>query len=353
MAAQRVVVGLLGGFGPEYLAKSAMPELKRMARDGFAKEVQAILPAVTGVNDVSICRGAWPDEHGATLFERAASRGVRSALLTCRPDTAGLLRRGATLAVVAEAPRRDVVDRHGPPPSVRSAAVTHWIWRVAIDLLRTRPELGVVYVQTADDPMHRWAPEEPESRDHLARLDALLGEARDTAPDAAFLFTADHGMNAKKRCWDLARVCEEEGVPLRLAASPERDPHPVHRRNLSGCASLWLRSPASGARVREVVGALEGVEEVLDRSEAARRFRHPHGRIGDLTVLGDARTAFGEMEWCGEKLSGCRAHGSLHESRVPLIVHGAEGAPPRHRFEVNLDLTRWLFPVERSLAAAS
>ncbi len=40
---------------------------------------------------------------------------------------------------------------------------------------------------------------------------------------------------------------------------------------------------------------------------------------------------------------GYRAHGSLHESAVPLVVYNAEGAPPPEHFQVNLDLTRWLY----------
>ncbi len=376
MMPQRVVVGLLDGFGPEYLAKSEMPALQRMARDGIATEVQAVFPTVTNVNNVSVCCSAWPDEHGIsansyydassgaavymnaaarvrarTLFERAAARGVRSALLTCKRKTAELLHRGASLAVAAEAPTPDLVARYGPPPKIYSAAINHWLWTVAVDLLLTRPDLGVIYVHTTDYPMHRWGPEAAESRDHLARLDALLGEARAAAPDAAFLFTANHGMNAKTRCWDLARVCEEDGVPLRFALSPEWDYYVVHHRNFAGCAWLWLRSPADEARVRDVVGALQGVEGILGRTEAAARFRQPPERIGDLTVLGDAETMFGEMEWGREELSGYRAHGSLHESAVPLIVHCAEGAPSRDRFRTNLDVARWVFPSEPASAA--
>lgn len=367
MTPQRVVVGLLDGFGPEYLAKSEMPALKRMAREGVASEVEAVFPTVSGVNNLSVCCGAWPDEHwisasssdassGAalrsnaaallrapTLFERCSVRGVRSALLTCKRTTAALLGHGASLAVTAEAPTPDVVARYGPPPDGHSPAVNHWLWTIAGDLLGTRPDLGVIYVHTSDHPMHRWGPEEPESRDHLARLDALVAAARAAAADAAFLFTANHGMNAKRRCWDLARVCTEEGVPLRLALLPERHDRAVQRRDFAGCAWLWLRSPDDATPVRDVVGALDGVEEVLDRAEAAARFRQPPERIGDLTVLGDAHTTFGEMDWGGEELTEYRAHGSLHESRVPLIVHGAERAPPRERFRVNLDLTRWLF----------
>jgi phosphonoacetate hydrolase len=345
-----------------------MPALKAMAHEGIATEVQAVFPTVTNVNNVSICCGAWPAEHGIsansyydpssgaavymnaaalvrtpTLFERAAAAGVASALLTCKRKTVELLHRGASLAIAAEAPTPEVVARYGPPGDIYSAGINHWLWTVALDLLRTRPDLGVLYVHTTDYPMHRWGPEAPESQDHLARLDSLLGEARAAAPDAALLFTADHGMHAKKRCWDLARVCEKGGIPLRFALSPERDYYVAHHRNFTGCAWLWLRSPGDERRVREIVGALAGVEGVLDRAEAAARFRQPAERIGDLTVLGDVDTMFGELDGTGEELTAYRAHGSLHESAVPLVIHGAERAPPREAFRANLDLARWVF----------
>lgn len=370
MSAQRVVVGLLDGFGPEYLAASEMPALRRMAREGISREVQAVFPTVTNVNNVSVCCGAWPAEHGIsansyfdperggavymnaaalvrapTLFERAAAAGVASALLTCKRKTVELLHAGASVVLAAEAPSPEVVQRYGTPPDIYSAEINHWLWKVAADLLRSRPELGVLYVHTTDYPMHRWAPDAPESRDHLTRLDALLGEARAAAPDAAFLFTADHGMNAKRRCWDLARVCEEAGVPLRFALSPERDYYVAHHRNFTGCAWLWLRSPGDEARVRAAVGALRGVEGLLDRREAAARFRQAPERIGDLTVLGDVDTMFGDLDAPGEALAAYRAHGSLHESTVPLVVHGAERAPAPETFRTNLDLARWVHPV--------
>ena len=413
---QRLVVGLLDGFGSEYLARSHMPSLKAMARFGLAAEVQAVFPTVTNVNNVSICCGAWPEAHGIsansyfdpisgravymnaaalvqapTLFERAAAAGVRSALLTCKRKTVELLHRGASLVVAAEAPTPELVERYGPPGDIYSARINHWLWGVAADLLRTQPDLGVLYVHTTDYPMHRWAPDAQASLDHLARLDELLGEARAAAPDAAFLFTADHGMNAKTRCWDLARVCQEAGVPLRFALSPERDYYVVHHRNFTGCAWLWLGSPGDEVRVRELVGGLAGVplrfalsperdyyivhhrnltgcawlwlhspgdelrvreavaglagvQGILGRAEAAARFHQPPDRIGDLTVLGDADTMFGELEQAGEALVGYRAHGSLHESAVPLIVFGAAYAPPPDYFQTNLDLARWAFP---------
>jgi phosphonoacetate hydrolase len=193
--------------------------------------------------------------------------------------------------------------------------------------------------------MHRWAPEEEGSKGHLARLDALIGEAREAAPDAAFLVTADHGMNRKRRCWDLARVCSEQGVPVRFVLSPERDYYILHHRNFAGSAWVWIKRSGDLQAVWDVCRSLEGVERVLSREEAVRQFRLPGEYVGDLMVLGDRETVFGDLEKTKEELPATyRAHGSLHEADVPLIIHGWAGElPPHDTFSHNLHLTRFLY----------
>jgi phosphonoacetate hydrolase len=366
---QRVVVGILDGLDPAYLDGGHTPALRRMARDGVHRTVEAVFPTVTNVNNVSVCCGAWPDEHGIagnsyfdeasggpaymnaadliraeTLFERAARQGVSSAVLTCKRKTLELFRRGVGLSMAAEDPPHAWVERLGSPGSIYSFEINHWIWRAAIDLLDTRPDLGLVYVHTTDYPMHRWGPEAVQTREHLSRLDALIGEACQVAPEAAFLLTADHGMNQKTRCWDLRRVLERHGVPPRFVLSPERDYYPAHHRDFTGCAFVWLQDPADLERSREALVALAGVEEVLEGWDAAVRFRLPAKRIGDLVVLGDRETMFGDLaNGDQEVLRGYRAHGSLHERAVPLWMYRLDAidmpGEPRH----NLDLTRTLF----------
>ena len=102
----------------------------------------------------------------------------------------------------------------------------------AVDLLKNRPDLRVLYVHTTDYPMHTWPPTPPSRRSTSPRLDALLGQAVAAAPDAAFLITADHGLNAKTRCWDLAKACKNRGLELRFALSAERDKYVKHHRTL-------------------------------------------------------------------------------------------------------------------------
>jgi phosphonoacetate hydrolase len=367
---QRLVIALMDGMGMDYFEMSPMPVLQGMGREGFYRIVRAVMPTVTNVNNVSVCCGAWPDEHGIssnsyfdpasgqaeymnsadlirteTLFQRARRYGVRGALLSSKRKTVELFRKDTEIAISAEAPPSECVVRYGMPPDIYSGEINEWLWKVAIDLLKTQPDLGVMYIHTTDYPMHRWAPEEEGSKDHLSRIDALIGEAKEAAPDAAFLITADHGMNGKRRCWDLARACSEQGVPVRFALSPERDYYIRHHRNFAGSAWVWVKKPVDLNAVWKVCWNLEGVEGVLSREEAALQFRLPGEYVGDLMVLGDRETVFGDLEKTKEELPETyRAHGSLHEAEVPLIIHGWGGKlPPKETFSHNLHLTRFLF----------
>ena len=74
-------------------------------------------------------------------------------------------------------------------------------------------------------------------------------------------------MNAKKRCWDLTRVCAAQGLPLRFALSPERDYYIKHHRNLAGSAWVWLQGP----------GDLEAVRRLIERPGRGRRSHYPGG----------------------------------------------------------------------------
>jgi phosphonoacetate hydrolase len=367
---QRMIIGLLDGLGTDCYEASAMPSLKKMAQDGLFRNVQGVFPSVTNVNNVSVCCGSWPDQHGIsansyydaqtdkleymnsaelirteTVFQRATQWGMASALLTSKRKTAELFCHGTVVNIAAEAPTPDQVKRYGQPPDIYSREINYWLWQAAIDLLENRSDIDLIYVHTTDYPMHAWGEEEPESQEHLSKIDKLIRAGADAALDAAFLFTADHGMNRKKRCWDLSRVCARAGVPVRFVLSPERDYYLQHHRNFTGCAWVWLKSATDGRCVKEIIADLVGVEEILERKDTALRFHVPAEHLGDLVVLGDTDTMFGELDDKeGEELpTSYRAHGSLYEMDVPLIVYNYQHPmPPAEFFRHNFDVTRFL-----------
>jgi phosphonoacetate hydrolase len=361
---------MLDGFGLEYYEASAMPNLKKWAAEGIFARVHGQMPAVTNTNNASICCGVPASVHGITgnsylnretgqedfmedarlllaptLFQKAARENFVSGLFTSKKKTASLLKNGASLIVSAETPSPDLVKRYGSPPGIYSAEINFWLWDVVIDHLATHKDLDVLYVHTTDYPMHMHPEGSIESRTHLATLDAKLAEAAHSAPDAAFYLSADHGMNHKTRAWDLDKACANRDVPVRLAISAERDKYPKHHLGLGGVAWIYLRNPGDEQRVGSVIEKLEGVEQVLTRDEAAKKFDLMPERIGDLVITGDRQTVFGALDHESETLAASyRSHGSRYETGVPLVVRDPERKLNPSDYRRNLDLTTGLLP---------
>lgn len=192
--------------------------------------------------------------------------------------------------------------------------------------------------------MHTWAPEAPESKEHVKTIDRLLKEACEAAPDAAFLLTADHGMNHKTHAYDLDKTLAAAGIPIRISISAERDRYVKHHLGLGGAAWVYLNHSEDKKKVTDVLLGLAGVESVLTREEAVVKFSLYGSRIGDLCVFGDRNTVFGELEQANSALPNTyRCHGSMHELDIPLFVYNALGAPLESYFKHNVDLTRWLY----------
>jgi phosphonoacetate hydrolase len=366
---QRTVVIMFDGFGLDYLAQSDMPTLRRWRRDGLYKQVKGMVPSVTNANNSSICCGVFPREHGITgnsyfdpgtgheeymetadlllaptLFEHAAKVGVSSALISSKKKTISLLSKGTTIALTPEQAPAEWVARLGPAPEIYSREINYWTFRAAIDILKHRPEIECLYVHTTDYPMHTWAPETSESKEHLKTIDTLLGEAQEAAPDAAFLMTADHGMNHKTHAYDLDKTLAAEGAPIKISISPERDRYFKHHRGLGGAAWVYVNHLEDKKEVMDVLTNLAGVESVITREDAVSKFNLYGARIGDLCVFGDKNTVFGELDQPREALpSTYRSHGSMHELDIPLFVYNAKDTPPSSYFTNNRDLTRWLY----------
>ena len=364
-----IVIAMMDGFGPDYLERTEMPALRAMAKGGHLKIVSGCMPAVTNVNNASICTGEWPAVHGITansyfdlatrqehymndgtmllaptLFERASRFGIRSALLTSKEKTVSLLGRGAAFAMAAERPGEDWIARLGPAPDIYSAEINHWLWRAALWIVQSRPDIDLIYCHTTDFAMHMCDPDGELSQFHLRGIDSLWDELLNAQPDTTFCMTADHGMSRKRRCYDLNKHMPDRGCPIFFAMSAERDPYIKHHRSFGGTAYVWLNRPEDAADALAALAATPGVEAAYERQTAADLFRlHPE-RIGDLVVVGDADTVFGPMDHAIEELPPTyRNHGSRHELDVPLLAYG-----PRVHFTAweecrhNLDLLRLL-----------
>ncbi len=360
------LVFCIDGFGPEYLAQSHMPVLRQLARAGVEVTVDAVVPTVTNVNNVSLVTGKLPRDHGITgnfyldrqqgtehymeapelilaptLFERCRAVGQHTVLLTVKDKLRTLIGRDADVAVSAERPESWIVDRIGPPPDVYSVDVSLWLFRALLEMLEHEGPLDFAYLATSDYPMHTFAPEDAEAQRYLYELDALLGQVTNAGRgEMCVALTADHGMNAKARAVDPQKVLATAGIEC-TAIPIIKDRYVVHHSNLGGSAYVYVPNADALDEAMAVLRETPGLEAVLRTDEAAARFGLHPDRIGDLMLLGEKDTVFGTLYGPVEETS-VRSHGSLHEQRVPLIASGPGAS--EFPFERNLDVVHWLLP---------
>jgi phosphonoacetate hydrolase len=256
-----------------------------------------------------------------------------------------LLSRGTGEAVSRETASDEWIRRIGERPDIYSREINYWIMEAALYSIRHDPGLGLIYIHTTDYPMHTWTPQSAESKEHLHKIDGYLAQLIQAAPDAAILITADHNVHHKSKCWDLEKACAARGVPVKAAINPEKDKYFKHHMGMGGTEYVYLKELKDSGKVSDCIRALEGVEEVISRAEAARRYHLMPDRIGHLMVLADSTTVFGQLESAESQVlpETYRTHGSSYEARVPLFVYNAKGAPALSYFTDNYKLAAWLW----------
>jgi len=370
---QRTIVVMIDGFGEDYYRNSDMPNLNKMEKDGIFKIVPSIMPAVTNVNNVAIATGELPNKHGITgnvwynpktkeeefiedpdlitaptIFDRAKTLGIKSALFSVKKKTVDIMAINTNVSLCPEcdgAEESEWAKKFGPPPGVYTKEVSYWIMESALHTMNNNPDLGLIYIHTTDYPMHTWAPEDPNSKEFLHKIDEYIGKLHDAAPDAAILVTADHGLNHKDFCWDLEKACAKRKTPIRIAISPEKDRYFKHHRGMGGSAYVYLKKAKDLEKVKKTLLSLDGVETVLTKQEAIEKYGLLPDRVGDLMVLGNKLTVFGQLaDVESEKLpANYRSHGSTYECIVPLFVYNAKQAPGASFFDHNYKLAAWLY----------
>src|SRR5260370_14971653 len=129
-----------------------------------------------------------------------------------------------------------------------------------------REPLDLLYVSLTDYVQHKQAPGGDMADRFFRRFDELLGEYL----REGFLvgITADHGMNAKPRVIYLEDVLEQAGVSRYRVVLPITDPYVVHHGALGSFAWIHLADDQL-ERAHVALSALEGVEEIYCRDEAA------------------------------------------------------------------------------------
>ncbi|MCL5026756.1 MAG: ectonucleotide pyrophosphatase/phosphodiesterase [Chloroflexi bacterium] len=339
---RKAVIICLDGCDPAYLTHSMTPALDYIASSGYAGGGQGVVPSVTNVNHVSILTGTFPEEHGiasnywydpatgqgeyvedgrylkgATVFAGLKERGCRTALIVTKQKLLRLLDCGADVAIAVEAPPTEVIAAVGPPQPIYSAEIDYWTLDALAWTLREQgPDFA--YVTTTDYTFHMHGPTDEEAQRHMGRLDERIGRLLTDFPDYALYITADHGMADKTHAIDPARLLARDGIHA-VFVPPIKDRYRVHHGDMGGVGYLYV-DEAQRAEATAALLAAPGVERVLTRQQAVAEFRLPGERIGDLVLLADPHTVFGELEAPLQEVR-LRSHGSHYERAVPILAH--------------------------------
>jgi phosphonoacetate hydrolase len=372
-----VVVVCVDGCEPDYITKAVAagvaPWFGEVVATQTSELADAVVPTFTNPNNLSIVTGVPPSVHGICgnyFWDREAGAEVMMndpKYLRCDTLLAAFAQAGASVAVVtakdklrrllghemqgicfsSEKANQTTKAEHGlddalgfvgqPLPDVYSAALSEFVFAAGVKLMETmRPD--IMYLSTTDYVQHKHAPGTPQANAFYGMMDGYL--ARLGALGATVALTADHGMNAKTDAAGAPRIVYLQdhldawlGVGETRVILPITDPYVVHHGALGSFATIYLPAGAD-AGIAKRLAELPGIELVLERAEACRRFELPADRMGDLVVVSERHTVVGTAA-AKHDLSGLeaplRSHGGLSEQQVPLLVNRRTHLPPATR----------------------
>jgi phosphonoacetate hydrolase len=355
----------IDGCDPRYLddglGRGLMPRLAEMLQgDGSYQLGRGQMPSFTNTNNMSIVTGAPPVVHGLPgnhylapsgeevqlsdpSFLRAPSihaemqqAGAKVLLVTAKDKLRRMLAHGDVPATSAEKAHEHPLPAYGVADVVALVGrrnpgpyewdMSHYMLEIGLAVSRAAGLLDLLYLSTTDFVQHAEGPGGPMADRFFRRFDELLGEYLDLGYVVGMV--ADHGMNDKHhpdgspRVHYLEDLLEAAGISHYHVVLPITDPYVVHHGALGSFAWVHVRDE-DRERARQALTALDGVEEVFTREEAAVIYQHPTDRIGDLAVAADGRTALGKSRAKHDLsvLAGpLRSHGGRHEQIVPIIV---------------------------------
>jgi phosphonoacetate hydrolase len=364
-----VVVVCVDGCEYDYLTAAARagiaPFIGAMLENGSLAD--CVVPTFTNPNNLSIVTGAPPSVHGicgnyfydretgsevmmndpkylraGTILAAFSEAGAKVIVVTAKDKLRTLLgHKLKGLCFSSEKADAEMVRLVGMPvPSVYSAELSEFVFAAGVKLMeRDRPEL--MYLSTTDYVQHKAAPGTATANAFYSMMDGYL--AKLGAAGATVALTADHGMNSKHGPDGSPNVIYLQdlldqwlGRGEARVILPITDPYVVHHGALGSFATVYLT-----AEVKDRIAKLEGIEVVLTREEAARRFELPPDRIGDLVVVSTKHVVIGTSKERHD-LSGLkeplRSHGGISEQKVPLLFNRKlNGVAPGRRLR-NFDV---------------
>jgi phosphonoacetate hydrolase len=372
--AQPLVVVCCDGSEPAYMelamAAGLMPNLRNIIASGENLRGTSAMPSFTNPNNLSIVTGRPPSWHGIcgnyfidpqtgqevmmndpkwlrapTIFAEFQQAGATVAVITAKDKLRlllgkGLVFDGTAICFSSEQANKATMTANGiadvcefagmPVPEVYSAGLSEFVLAAGVKLLRLkRPDL--MYLSTTDYIQHKFPPGSAGANEFYLMLDRYLCQLDEAG--AVVVITADHGMKDKHLANGEPDVLYLQDELDKLFGSdttqvilPITDPYVLHHGALGSFATVYLK----GVQLDEVAAAvrhMQGIDVVLDRKSASRRFDLPEDRIGDLVVIsgGASATKVIGSRRTNHNLSALteplRSHGGLSEQEIPIITN--------------------------------
>ncbi|MGE4609196.1 MAG: nucleotide pyrophosphatase/phosphodiesterase family protein [Myxococcota bacterium] len=295
-----VVVMLIDGFAPAYIAEFDTPNFDRLMREGaWTHQMDPEFPTVSLINGVTISTGCRPENHGIVtnmfidperglydhsadadwltdcehMHQAAERQGVESAVLGWYGAQSS--KRGAQASYV---PSGEVAFGDFPDDAGRTSQLVEQLGRSPGD----RPRLILAYLKGPDDAGHFKGMNAPETRAAVESADTQVGrvlaaiDAQPDRDDIHLLITTDHGMVPVEQVVNISRILRRHDIRARPVST--------------GTASFLYfdrSDDAWQANVDEALGKLSSYEQF----DVVRSDLQPSGwhigsgpRVGDVIV---------------------------------------------------------------------
>lgn len=365
---KKVMILVVDGCAPEYIARDKAPELHKLAeKAGFVKTVQSAMPSVTNVNHACILSGKWPEDtkvignyyydpvtedegfieergymKAETILQRYRHNGARTALLTVKGKVLGVYGDGAEIGLSVQDPDDELVKKYDldTPPAIDSVEATEWIVKAAYQCIKTDdPEF--VYCTTNDYIFHHFAPGEKEADTQIAAIEKYIAKIHEIDPQRQIYITADHGMNQKTTIVNFPVIAANAGFDT-YCLPPLKDRYiENHIYQEGGMLYVFLKDKSQADAFYKFAKEHPLVEQILTNEEAVELYHLPLEKIGDYVLLSGESIAFGETEGEFINTDESRTHGSLYEREIPLIAINPEKTADG--YEYHKDVTTYLF----------
>jgi predicted AlkP superfamily pyrophosphatase or phosphodiesterase len=351
-----VVIDVVG-LAPDHLGPNT-PHISRLAKEGFARPMGTVLPAVTCSAQSTLLTGLLPREHGIVgngwyfrdlaevLFWRQSNhlvQGERLYQTGRRRDAAYTTAKmfwwfnmyadvewSVTPRPSYPADGRKLPDCYSQPSELRDRLQerlgkfplfqfwgpgadirsTRWIADASLAVMADyRPTLTLVYLPHLDYNLQRLGPDDERIADDLRAVDAEAGKLIEAAraQGAEVVVLSEYAITAVDRPVHINRVLREHGF---IEARRE----PLGWETLDCGASrafavadhqvahVYVRDPRDLREVGEILRRTEGIEQVLDRAaQAGLGIDHP--RAGEFVAVAAPGAWFTYYFWLDDALA--------------------------------------------------